>query len=46
MGVQNKQLDSVKGGSKATSATTSRAGSVVSNGSTPPTKSKGKGRKK
>ncbi|KAK5282598.1 chromatin remodeling complex Adenosinetriphosphatase [Cryomyces antarcticus] len=44
-GVKNKQLDSVKGGvSKATSATSSRAGSVASTGSAP--KAKGKGKKK
>ncbi|TKA68796.1 hypothetical protein B0A49_09148 [Cryomyces minteri] len=44
-GVKNKQLDSVKGGaSKATSATSSRAGSVASTGSA--SKAKGKGKKK
>ncbi|MCJ1250726.1 hypothetical protein MMC30_007954 [Trapelia coarctata] len=43
-GVKNKQLDAVKNGSKATTAQTSRAASVVSNGSV--TKGKGKGRKK
>ncbi|KAK0517117.1 hypothetical protein JMJ35_000272 [Cladonia borealis] len=44
-GVKNKTLDAVKGGSKASSAQTSRAVSVSSNG-TPATKGKGKGRKK
>ncbi|TKA51808.1 hypothetical protein B0A49_13008, partial [Cryomyces minteri] len=44
-GVKNKQLDSVKGGaSKATSATSSRAGSVASTGSA--SKAKGKAKKK
>ncbi|KAF2458539.1 putative SNF2 family helicase/ATPase [Lineolata rhizophorae] len=42
-GVKNKQLDTVKDGSKATSASTSRAGSVVSNSSA---KGKGAGRGK
>ncbi|EON69503.1 hypothetical protein W97_08763 [Coniosporium apollinis CBS 100218] len=46
-GVKNKQLDNVKGtASKATSASTSRAGSVVSNGSAVPQKSKAKSKKK
>ncbi|KAI9813631.1 MAG: hypothetical protein M1827_003702 [Pycnora praestabilis] len=46
-GVKNKQLDSVKGSaSKATSATTSRAGSVASTASGTPPKSKAKGKKK
>ncbi|KAJ9657966.1 chromatin remodeling complex Adenosinetriphosphatase [Coniosporium apollinis] len=45
-GVKNKQLDSVKGSaSKATSASTSRAGSVASNGSAVPQKSKAKSKK-
>lgn len=44
-GVKNKTLDAVKGGSKASSAQTSRAVSVSSNG-TPAAKGKGKGRKK
>ncbi|MCJ1393299.1 hypothetical protein MMC18_006171 [Xylographa bjoerkii] len=44
-GVKNKQLDIVKNGTKATSsAQTSRAGSVASNGSI--SKAKGKGKKK
>ncbi len=43
--MQNKTLDAVKGGSKASSAQTSRAVSVSSNG-TPAAKGKGKGRKK
>ena len=43
--IQNKTLDAVKGASKASSAQTSRAVSVSSNG-TPATKGKGKGRKK
>ncbi|KAH9906730.1 chromatin-remodeling complex ATPase-like protein [Xylariomycetidae sp. FL2044] len=43
-GVKNKALDNVKGGSK--SATSSRASSVVSNNSSPGTKSKAKGKKK
>ena len=42
--IQNKQLDNVKNGSKATTAQTSRAGSVTSNGSV--SKAKGKGKKK
>ncbi|KAF2465624.1 uncharacterized protein BDR25DRAFT_270325 [Lindgomyces ingoldianus] len=44
-GVKNKQLDTVKGKGGSTSATTSRATSVVSNGSAP-SKAKGKGKKK
>ena len=44
--MQNKQLDAVKNGSKSTSAQTSRAGSVASNGSGTPTKGKGRGKKK
>ena len=43
--IQNKTLDAVKGGSKASSAQTSRAVSVSSNG-TPAGKGKGKGRGK
>ncbi|MCJ1254093.1 hypothetical protein MMC24_001907 [Lignoscripta atroalba] len=43
-GVKNKQLDIVKNGSKATTAQTSRAGSVISNGSG--SKGKAKGKKK
>ncbi|KAF2036444.1 hypothetical protein EK21DRAFT_51773 [Setomelanomma holmii] len=43
-GVKNKQLDAVKGKASPASAATSRASSVVSNGST--TKAKGKGKKK
>ena len=42
--LQNKPLDAVKGGSKASSSQTSRAVSVSSNGTG--TKGKGKGRKK
>ncbi|KAL8876548.1 MAG: hypothetical protein Q9192_008839 [Flavoplaca navasiana] len=41
-GVKNKQLDAVKNGSKSTTAQTSRASSVVSNGVSPKTKGKGK----
>ena len=41
---QNKALTAVKGGSKATTAQTSRATSVMSNGSG--TKAKAKSRKK
>jgi hypothetical protein len=44
--LQNQQLAKVKGGSKATSATTSRAQSVQSNSPAPPTKSKAKSKKK
>lgn len=44
-GVKNKQLDTVKA-SKVTSTSTSRATSVVSNGSASGPKTKGKGRKK
>lgn len=43
--VKNKQLDTLKA-SKGTSASTSRATSVVSNGSASAPKTKGKGRKK
>ncbi|KAL8653192.1 MAG: hypothetical protein Q9226_003953 [Calogaya cf. arnoldii] len=43
-GVSNKQLDAVKNGSKSTTAQTSRASSVASNGASP--KAKGKGKKK
>jgi len=44
-GVKNKQLDIVKNGTKASSsAQSSRAGSVASNGSI--SKAKGKGKKK
>ncbi|KAH7082974.1 SNF2 family N-terminal domain-containing protein [Paraphoma chrysanthemicola] len=43
-GVKNKQLDAVKGKASPASAATSRASSVVSNGSA--TKGKGKGKKK
>ncbi|KAL8635470.1 MAG: hypothetical protein Q9226_009354 [Calogaya cf. arnoldii] len=42
--VKNKQLDAVKNGSKSTTAQTSRASSVASNGVSP--KAKGKGKKK
>ncbi|OCK81545.1 chromatin remodelling complex ATPase chain ISW1 [Lepidopterella palustris CBS 459.81] len=47
-GVKNKHIDTLKGskGSKSTSAATSRATSVISNGSAPGPKVKGKGRKK
>ncbi|KAI9806762.1 MAG: hypothetical protein M1825_006219 [Sarcosagium campestre] len=47
-GIKNKQLDSVKsrGGSKQTSAATSRSASVVSNGSGNVAKSKSKSKKK
>lgn len=46
-GQQNKALANVKGGSKATSTTTSRAASVASNSPAPAGKAtKGKGRKK
>ncbi|KAI4106132.1 MAG: hypothetical protein LQ339_003129 [Xanthoria mediterranea] len=41
-GVKNKQLDAVKNGSKSTTAQTSRASSVASNGVSPKTKGKGK----
>ncbi|KAI4272637.1 MAG: hypothetical protein LQ337_005171 [Flavoplaca oasis] len=41
-GVKNKQLDAVKNGSKSTTAQTSRASSVVSNGVSPKTKGKSK----
>ena len=41
---QNKQLDAVKNGSKSTTAETSRASSVATNGASP--KPKGKGKKK
>ncbi|KAF1957129.1 hypothetical protein CC80DRAFT_444606 [Byssothecium circinans] len=44
-GVKNKQLDTVKAKASPASVSTSRATSVVSNGSTP-AKGKGKGRKK
>ncbi|KAL1594401.1 chromatin remodeling complex Adenosinetriphosphatase [Paraconiothyrium brasiliense] len=44
-GVKNKQLDSVKAKGSPASASTSRATSVVSNGSTP-AKGKGRGKKK
>ncbi|KAL8932992.1 MAG: hypothetical protein Q9216_006573 [Gyalolechia sp. 2 TL-2023] len=43
-GVKNKQLEAVKNGSKPTTAQTSRASSVASNGVSP--KSKGKGKRK
>ncbi|KAL5118908.1 chromatin remodeling complex Adenosinetriphosphatase [Pleosporales sp. CAS-2024a] len=43
-GVKNKQLDAVKGKAPPASASTSRASSVASSG--PPTKAKGKGKKK
>ncbi|KAL8668770.1 MAG: hypothetical protein Q9168_006617 [Polycauliona sp. 1 TL-2023] len=43
-GVHNKQLDAVKNGSKSTTAQTSRASSVASNGVS--SKTKGKGKKK
>ncbi|KAL8955442.1 MAG: hypothetical protein Q9183_006644 [Haloplaca sp. 2 TL-2023] len=42
--IQNKQLDAVKNGSKSTTAETSRASSVATNGVSP--KPKGKGKKK
>ncbi|KAF2092225.1 hypothetical protein K490DRAFT_31930 [Saccharata proteae CBS 121410] len=42
-GAVNKQLETVRGGSKGTSASASRASSVASNGHQP-TKSKGRGR--
>ncbi len=45
IGFQNKQLDVVKSGSKSTTAQTSRAVSVASNGSSPAVKGKSKGRK-
>ncbi|MCJ1227709.1 hypothetical protein MMC12_004367 [Toensbergia leucococca] len=45
-GVKNKHLDVVKNGSKSTTAHTSRAGSVASNGSGSASKAKGKGKKK
>ncbi|KAL8782588.1 MAG: hypothetical protein Q9213_005266 [Squamulea squamosa] len=41
-GVKNKQLEVVKNGSKSTTAQTSRASSVASNGVSPKTKGKGK----
>ncbi|KAL8680438.1 MAG: hypothetical protein Q9186_003398 [Xanthomendoza sp. 1 TL-2023] len=41
-GVVNKQLEVVKNGSKSTTAQTSRASSVASNGVSPKTKGKGK----
>ncbi|KAL8999532.1 MAG: hypothetical protein Q9169_001620 [Polycauliona sp. 2 TL-2023] len=41
-GVHNKQLDAVKNSSKSTTAQTSRASSVASNGVSPKTKGKGK----
>ena len=44
--MKNKQLDAVKNGSKSTTAQTSRAGSVASNGSTKVGKAKGKGKKR
>ncbi|KAL8947030.1 MAG: hypothetical protein Q9222_006649 [Ikaeria aurantiellina] len=43
-GIKNKQLEVVKNGSKSSTAQTSRASSVASNGVSP--KSKGKGKKK
>ncbi|CAJ2502300.1 Uu.00g096940.m01.CDS01 [Anthostomella pinea] len=45
-GVKNKALDNVKGGSKAKSATPSRASSVVSTNSASGSKAKSKGKKK
>ncbi|KAF2643616.1 hypothetical protein P280DRAFT_467614 [Massarina eburnea CBS 473.64] len=45
-GVKNKQLDTVKAKGSPASASTSRATSVVSNGSATAPKAKGKGRKK